>query len=42
MISDWGAKVEEDNMDQALSDLPQLQLPLTRPQDTGQTTTVFP
>ena len=28
-------KVEEENMDRPLQDLPQIQIPLTRPQDTG-------
>ena len=31
-------KVEEENMDRPLQDLPQIQIPLTRPQDTGQST----
>ena len=31
-------KVEEENMDRPLQDLPQIQIPLTRPQDTGQLT----
>ena len=29
-------KVEEENMDRPLQDLPQIQIPLTRPQDTGE------
>ena len=36
MLTIHTTKVEEENMDRPLQDLPQIQIPLTRPQDTGQ------
>ena len=35
-------EVEEENMDRPLQDLPQIQLPLTRPQDTGEPSATQP
>ena len=35
-LTKYTCQVEEENMDRPLQDLPQIQIPLTRPQDTGQ------